>query len=296
MERFLRQNFWILNVLVIAICASFAGRAAAHLLTASLLMSLPATHGKHAPPPPEKPRSKEGTETLTRNIFCSGCTPAEHKPDTPSGDDESAPRPTSLPLDLVSTLIAPSDERWSMAIMCDLGTREKDPAMYNKGATIAGAQVIKVLPRRVYLRHAGRLEYVDLEATAAPAPPKPSPPDPAVADLDRDVQCGGGRCTLARATVDKVLANTALLATSVRAMPVMKDGRAAGFRLDAIRPGSIFAHLALQNGDTLKAVNGTELSSPDAALALYTKLRTASHLSVQVERQGALQTLDYTIQ
>jgi general secretion pathway protein C len=117
-----------------------------------------------------------------------------------------------------------------------------------------------------------------------------------MADLANEVHCSGSRCSLARATVNKVLANTAVLATSVRAMPVVKDGRPSGFRLDAIRPGSIFAHLQLQNGDTLKAVNGTELTTPDSALALYTKLRTASHLLLQVERQGATQTLDYTIE
>jgi hypothetical protein len=37
------------------------------------------------------------------------------------------------------------------------------------------------------------------------------------------------------------------------------------------------------------------MSTPDAALALYTKLRNASHLSVQVERRGETVTLDYSI-
>jgi general secretion pathway protein C len=95
---------------------------------------------------------------------------------------------------------------------------------------------------------------------------------------------------------DKLISNTPFWATSVRAMPAIKDGRPSGFRLDAIRPGSIFAHLQLENGDVLKAVNGAELSTPDAALSLYTKLRSASHLSLVVERGGATQTLDYVIQ
>jgi general secretion pathway protein C len=151
----------------------------------------------------------------------------------------------------------------------------------------------------VYLRHNEHIEYVDLEASpAAPAPPaaRPAPPGEPIAELGGDIKCAGGRCTLPRATVDKVLSNTALLATSVRVLPMSKDGHSAGFRLDAIRPGSLFSHLQLQNGDTLKAVNGSELTTPDQALALYMKLKTASHLSLQVERQGATQTLDYVIQ
>src|SRR5579863_7330419 len=125
-----------------------------------------------------------------------------------------------------------------MAIVRDLSTKEKDPLMYNKGATLAGATVVKVTPRRVYLRNQGRLEYLALEATPITTPPptqpKAGPPEVANTELDGDVRCSGGRCTLARKLVDKVLGNTAMLATSVRAMPVVKDGHAAGFKLDAI--------------------------------------------------------------
>jgi general secretion pathway protein C len=235
--------------------------------------------------------------TLTRNIFCSGCSYAPvHADGTPAAD--TGPRATALPIELVSTLIAPGDAHWSMAVMRDLSTRQKDPALYNAGATLAGALVVRVLPRRVYLRNAGRLEYVDLEPPAAPvttdthAPPVAADSAPSDTTLDRDVRCQAGRCTLARSLVTRLVGNTALLAASVRVMPLS----GGGFRLDAIRPGSLFARLQLQNGDTLRAVNGTELTTPDAAIMLYTKLRTASHVSLQIEREGRRQTLDYAIE
>jgi general secretion pathway protein C len=286
---------WIVRLVVIGTCASFAGRTAAHLLSAGYLVVAASPPRAHQAPATEQARSKEA-RTLERNIFCSGCA----APHAHHGGGDDGPRPTTLELELVSTLIAPSDEKWSMAIMRDLSTRQRDPAMYNRGATVAGAVVVKVLPRRVYLRNGRRLEYVDLEAASAlPSPPreKRTPPtDPLLADLDRDVRCGGGRCALARTLVTKLLGNTAILATSIHVMPLSHNGRGAGFRVDAIRPGSLFARLQLQNGDTLKAVNGTELTTPDAALALYKNLMTASHVSLQVERNGRTQTLDYTIE
>jgi general secretion pathway protein C len=301
--RLLRQSFWVVHGIVIAICAMFAGSAVAHLLAASFLGPPPARAprlGRHNAEFREPRRSKEGTPTLARNIFCSGCAPAPKDKELGGPSDDNSPRPTTLPIELVSTMIAPDDDRWSMAILRDLGTPQKDPGMYNKGAKVAGARVLKVLPRRVYLRHDERIEYVDLEGPTAPAATSPTPktatPSEPIAELGGDVKCAGGRCTLPRATVDKVLSNTAVLATSVHVLPMVKDGRPSGFRLDSIRPGSIFSHLQLQNGDTLKAVNGSELTTPDQALALYMKLKTASHLSLQVERQGATQTLDYVIQ
>jgi type II secretory pathway component PulC len=83
--------------------------------------------------------------------------------------------------------------------------------------------------------------------------------------------------------------------TAARFVPSIKDGKPNGFKLYAIRPQSIFGRIGLQNGDTIKAINGSEMTTPDAALGLYTKLRNASHLSVQVERRGETVTLDYSI-
>jgi general secretion pathway protein C len=75
----------------------------------------------------------------------------------------------------------------------------------------------------------------------------------------------------------------------------MRDGRPLGFRVFAIRPGSLFARLGMTNGDTILAINGNDMSTPDQALALYSKLRNASHLSLELERRGGRQTLDYVI-
>ena len=70
---------------------------------------------------------------------------------------------------------------------------------------------------------------------------------------------------------------------------------AGGFQIGAIAPGSIFQRIGLQNADTLRAVNGIELTSPERVLEAYTKLRGASHISVRLERRGAPLTLDYQI-
>jgi len=74
-----------------------------------------------------------------------------------------------------------------------------------------------------------------------------------------------------------------------------QNGVPGGLRIGGVKPGSAAQRIGLQNGDTIKAINGSEMTTPDAALGLYTKLRNASHLSVQVERRGETVTLDYTI-
>jgi general secretion pathway protein C len=257
-----------------------------------------------SPTPVAKVHGKEPDAIIGRDIFCSSCAPIVPSSATAdTGPQSNEPQKTTLSLELVSTMVCPSDDTWSMAIIRDLSTQQKDPAMYNKGATIGstGAKVDRVERKRVYLINQGRKEYVELEGVApaatAAAPPPPSQPaiDPAMGDIDKGVNCSGNNCNVDRSLVEKLLSNTTMLATAARFVPSIKDGKPNGFKLYAIRPNSIFGKIGLQNGDTIKAINGNDMTTPDAALALYTKLRNASHLSVQVERRGETVTMDYTI-
>jgi general secretion pathway protein C len=80
-----------------------------------------------------------------------------------------------------------------------------------------------------------------------------------------------------------------------RVVPAMKNGKPEGFKMYAIRPTSAFAKLGLSNGDTLTSINGFELNSADRALEVYTKLREATSLELEVTRRGKPVTLKYNI-
>ena len=74
-----------------------------------------------------------------------------------------------------------------------------------------------------------------------------------------------------------------------------KDGKVVGVRMFGIRPDTLLGTLGLQNGDRLESINGFNMASPEKALEAYARLRTADHLTVQVNRRGANQNLDYNI-
>ena len=307
MEILLKKYFWVVNLVVIGICAAFAGRAAGHILEGAYLagedVKAPVRHTP--PPPPNKVHDKGGEVIVSRDVFFSGCVPP--KP-VESSAENAAPSnewtKSTAQLELVSTMVCPSDDNYSMGIIRDLSTQQKDPGMYHRGSTIGatGATVYRVTSKRVYILNNGKPEYLELEGNAPPAVAANTPPpvaqpaiNPELGDIDKGVNCSGNSCTVDRSLVEKLLANTTMLATAARFVPSIKDGKPNGFKLYAIRPQSIFGRIGLQNGDTIKAINGSEMTTPDAALGLYTKLRNASHLSVQVERRGETVTLDYTI-
>ena len=106
-----------------------------------------------------------------------------------------------------------------------------------------------------------------------------------------------GRAQLRGATVDARFAagQHGCARQGARIVPETRDGKSAGFRLFSIRPDGPFAKIGLLNGDVVSSINGLEMTSPDQALLAYTKLKTANHLSVAIERNGQKITKDYNI-
>jgi len=308
MDLLLRRYFWVVNLTVVGLCAALVGRAASHVVEGAWLTADDARPVVRRPPPPaqSKGHGKEIDTIVKRDLFCSACTVAvkeEKSASESAGPTSNEPTKTTLQIELVSTMVVPGDPAWSMAVLRDLAGKEHDAEMFNRGKKIFATKAVvkEVLPRRVYIDNEGKTEYLDLDEKAAPAAAAPAekpkaPAEPSeLGDLDKSIQCSGSNCTIERALVDKALANTAALASMARFVPSVRDGKPNGFKVYAVRKGSLFDRLGMQNGDTLKAINGNEMSTPDQALGLYTKLRSASHLGLQVERRGETVNMDYTI-
>jgi general secretion pathway protein C len=101
---------------------------------------------------------------------------------------------------------------------------------------------------------------------------------------------------LTREFLDRMLGDVDGMSRSARVVPRLVDGKPRGVKLYAIRPGSYFAELGLENGDALIALNGFDLSAPDSALEAYAHLRDTSHLVLDLERRGERVTLEYFVQ
>jgi general secretion pathway protein C len=71
------------------------------------------------------------------------------------------------------------------------------------------------------------------------------------------------------------------------------DGAVDGLRLFGIRRSSALGALGFQNGDTVLRIHGQPIASPDSALEIYTQVRTADRVEVELERRGQPLTLVY---
>jgi general secretion pathway protein C len=311
-EIVLRKYLWAVDLAVIAICAWFSARAAATQIGTTMSRAggpvaaakRPVRVASAAP----QTYSKEVEPILKRNVFCSTCPPIIAPPPDQVASGPPPPPPlqrTNLPLKLLAIMYAPppADPRWSMAVIRDNDSHAAGP--YSVGSKIREATIDDIEEERVYLDFGGgRREYLELieraqttpsAPLAAAAPAAPSS-DPLAAEMERGIKKTGDHSyEVQRSTVDALLGNMGALARAARIVPETKDGKAAGFRLFSVKPDGPFAKIGLQNSDVISAINGIEMNSPDQAVLVYTKLKSANHLSVAIERNGQKITKDYNI-
>ena len=111
-----------------------------------------------------------------------------------------------------------------------------------------------------------------------------------------DIRCAEpGRYTVSAALVRQLLDEPTPLGRDARVVPAMKHGAPAGFKLYAIRPGSMLHALGFENGDRIHAVAGVTLSTMDTALQLPAVLRGTSRFTVELERRGREVALRYRV-
>lgn len=312
MTLFIRKYFWALNLVTIALCALFAAKAVGQLVEASLPTAKPR---RVSVPPPSLSQVMGGqngrdiSQIMARNIFCSTCEPAVEVPTKtePGGEPASnEPVKTSLNLKLLATLVSDEDKAWSFAAIED--SSDETTRMFAIGTKVTGEAVVTdIMDRRVLLLNGSRNEYLDLDSGEHANQIEQNTPSPMVSfrtpsalpewqDVAKGIRkIGEAKYEIDRAALNKVLANTTMLARSARIVPSVRNGKPNGFKLYAIRPGSLYSLLGMFNGDTISAINGHAITTPDKALEVYTKLRSASHVTISFARRGTQVTHEYNI-
>jgi general secretion pathway protein C len=162
------------------------------------------------------------------------------------------------------------------------------------GDSIQGAEVTDIERERVIVLNTGRREYIDNQpGDGAGMPvnvPVAEPPKPvaAAAGPGSGIRAvSENEYEVPRGEIDRTLGNLNEVAMQARIVPAFKDGQAQGFKLFSIRPDSIYSKIGVQNGDVIKRINGFDMNSPEKALEVYSKLKEANHIVIELERNGS---------
>ena len=293
MELFFRKYFWTVNLVFILLVALLAARTV-NLFVESALTPVP-TGSVSAP---QKAKTHEVLASLDLKRLSELTGVAE--PTSPVVDPNAAPVKSGMRVKLLGTLVA-NDKMWSVSSIQDMTNQRS--TTYMVGDRIQGAEVIDIERGRVIILNNSRKEFIDGNpgdgsGAMAAAPPMPigvpvqAPGNNfgngirAVSENDYEVP---------RTEIDRTLANLNDVAMQARIVPAFKDGQAQGFKLFSIRPDSIYSKIGVQNGDVIKRINGFELNSPEKALEVYSKLKEASRIEIELERNGSSIRKNYNI-
>lgn len=313
LDAYFKKGFWTFILAVIFGVGFLSARTVNAFLAQSLSptpKSLTRGQGSKRVRPKKKEADGIGVGAfLERNLFHAereDIVPVTEtaEPDTETvagnlGDiDLDNCQPSSLGANLLATFV---DERLpdeSMAIFEDTTPDQETHGVQVGDQLINKAEVVAIDWRNVFVNNGGRCESFSLEAAPKKAARKP------VAAVTKGKADGLGKgitktsdteFTIPRQEIDNVLSNLNKVATQARIVPSFHNGKANGFKLFSIRPNSLYSKIGIQNGDIVQKINGYEINSPDKALEIYSKLKDAQGISVDLVRRGKSKTLSYSI-
>ncbi len=277
-----------LNLLLLAGVAYFAARITTSTIAARLERPSPDLAPRSAAIPAVAPVQSESAYAVIyeRDAFNAvKGAPAER-----NGTDAKR---TDLNVKLWGTAIA-ADPTQSYAIIEDLAARRQ--SLYRVGDSILDAATLKHVEwDRVLLDRSGDEEVLELASARGPAASAATTASGAAISGERIRKTADDKFVIDRREVEKTVANLNEVFTQARAVPYFEDGKTVGFRVFAIKPGSVFEKIGLQNGDIINRVNGVELTDPTKAISLFTELQNEGHIAVDLQRNKAAKSFSYDI-
>jgi general secretion pathway protein C len=282
-----RTAFWIANGALTVLCCYLAAGILAELV-ASAATPPPLAAAVSAAPAPVAARSWDERQViLGRNLFnVSTLAPAAAEPTI---EDLSA---TKLPLRLLGTAAA-LDANLSWAAVEDLDTR-KHEVVKIRDRLKGKAEVIRIERKRIVLRNGGKLEELalDEEAEVAAKPrgrsgrrptARAQPASRRNTAADRVKRLAENRFEVDRSDVAEVADNPATLFSQARILPKYEEGAMVGVQLNAIKAGSLFEDIGIQNGDIITQFNGIQITSQQDSAQVLRELTQAQQFEVSVK-------------
>ncbi len=294
-----RVGIWIANVVLFSLCC-FLVASILNELAAEWLEDDTRARSAVAPAPSAPARTWQDRQMiLTRNLF-NVSTLAPTRPPQPEDEKLEA---TRLPLELRGT-VASENPALAWAAVEDTQNR-RNLVVRVDDRLLDRARVLRIERRRIVLENDGRREELALSeedgapsASSAPAPRRRARTErrEPQRDLSRVRKLAEDRFAVQRRDVEEVARNPAQLFSQARILPKYEAGQMVGVQLNAIKPGSLFEQIGLQNGDTITELNGIEVTSPQESANLLRELTDADRFSVMVTGpDGEERTLNYDV-
>jgi general secretion pathway protein C len=313
METFFKRYFWTATLAAVVLTAFLLGKSVSNVVGTLLIPKGGGPITIHKPAPGPKARIEKSEYVQKRDIFNS----APKESDEPAADDtvaEADLNPDEVPesnlnVYFLGAIFDPAFPERSIVIVADGSTNR----LFQIGQQVKpDAKLVQIWADHARVRRsdgrieklkekvpgggkAGKGKYGSSSASSQSKASGSASKSKSSAIKDGIRRKGSDEYEIDRAMLEEQLSDLNKLGTQARIIPHYKDGKAGGFKLVGIRPGSLYSHIGIRSGDVVKGVNGMELNSPTKALQIYEKLKTVGEITVDIERRGQKRTLTYNI-
>ena len=258
-------------------------------LNRNYALPLQKSHQKHSPRAAASKRSLAQYDLITdRNLFNANIKPVKAAaPAKIEPEKVEKLKPTGLKLKLWGTVSnETSPEGHAYAVIEEAGRSNQQ--LYKAGDRIQDAIIKAILRKKVVLNVDGRDEVLEMEKMQEGPQAKAGPR----ADSEKTAH----NVNLKRNQLEAVVKDVNSLLKQVRILPHFQNGKSEGLRLMNIKPDSFFAQMGLKNNDIMTGVNGQPIETVDDALLLYQSLKDSDNVSLQLQRKGRQETIEYDIE
>lgn len=308
MQEFLRRNFFVVNLALIAVGSYLlAGVVTEFAATAIFQKGAPSSGALVVGPATIAVRPAPPDPLLS---LAAGRNPFDAEPIVQpeaegEGDGGAEPELAEIGVDLLGILVSARPE-WSLAMVRAQGEMK----MVRVGSLLMDrAEVVEIASRYLVLRLGDNQKVVKLWAektagTARPGmvgPPRPFTPAAGMpgapgSDFSRGVKkVGPNEFHIERTMLEENLQDLTKLGMQARIIPNYVDGKYQGFRLVGIRPDSLYRAIGLESGDLVTRVNGQDIDTPNKAIQLFEELRNSPTIMLDLERRGQKVTMTYKV-
>lgn len=192
---------------------------------------------------------------------------------------------TKLPLRLLGTAAASREDRSRAAIEDEKTRKHMVVAVGDQLEGHSRVSVTGIERTRVILDNAGRPEELALDEDG---PPRPvvrkrarTARRPARTSANKNNNKMNERLKAMSGKDGKGISD---ILSSARIVPHYDDGEMQGMKVDAIKAGSIFEKVGLQNGDVITEVNGIVIDRLEATNAIFEEFSSADDFNVAARR------------
>ena len=237
---------------------------------------------------PQRPRvqsQKQYSDAIVRrNIFDSS---AVYDPEAAKAAGVAGECKSDANLRLLATIVA-DQPVYSSALIATGAARDAKADGYAVGDSIGGEGRITLIEQKRVCMDDGSCLCMGEDAV--------KPVAAAAATGEGVTKEGDNKFIVDQSLLDDAMNNFETLATQVRVVPHKDgDGNIDGYRLSAIRRGSLFDKLGIKNGDIVHGVNGQALTSTEGALSTYQTLRNEKNFNFDLTRRNQRQTFEYEV-